>query len=169
MKNKKGFTLVELLAVIVILALIMSIAVISIGGVLDSTRKSTFKETAVSIISGVRQQLILANQLDSGDYQFTKSLLEKGGTESPLGGTFNIDDSFSSCSNAIGSYVCKVSSSNTAGSCTSTTKSFVHVTKNNNVVTYSICLTAGSGKYYINNGNETDLLDSNNNNMITNS
>ena len=34
--NKKGFTLVELLAVIVILALIMSIAIVSIGGILKS-------------------------------------------------------------------------------------------------------------------------------------
>ena len=81
MKNKKGFTLVELLAVIVILALIMGIAVVSIGGVLNNARQSTFKETALSIINGVRQQATIANELDPGYYYFTVNLLEKGGTD----------------------------------------------------------------------------------------
>ena len=183
MKNKKGFTLVELLAVIVILALIMSIAVISIGGVLNSTRQSTFKETAVSIINGVRQQLIVANELSEGDYVFTKALLEKGGDESPLGGTLKVYDSLpSTCTatNKIGDYICRTSTSNTAGSCgvtgttpKDTTYSFVHVKKDGNVFTYSICLTAGmkdsaTANKYIDptNGTETNLLNSNNTTMI---
>ena len=75
MKNKKGFTLVELLAVIVILALIMSIAIVSIGGVLKSSRESTFKETALSIINGVKMQLTVANQLKEGNYYFNSSYI----------------------------------------------------------------------------------------------
>ena len=95
--NKKGFTLVELLAVIVILALIMAIAVVSMSGIMTSARNSTFKETAVQIINGVQQQLTLANELLPGsegftaggtgrDYFFTKQIIEKGGDTSPLGG-----------------------------------------------------------------------------------
>ena len=40
--NKKGFTLVELLAVIVVLAIVMGLAVVAISGVLDNARKATF-------------------------------------------------------------------------------------------------------------------------------
>ena len=53
MKNKKGFTLVELLAVIVILALIMGIAVVGIGSVLSTSRTKIMYENALSIVEGV--------------------------------------------------------------------------------------------------------------------
>ena len=46
MKNKKGFTLVELLAVIVILAVILVIAVPQIMGVIDSARIGSLESTA---------------------------------------------------------------------------------------------------------------------------
>ena len=174
MKNKKGFTLVELLAVIVILALIMGIAVVSIGGVLQSTRQSTFKETAVSIINGVRQQLIVSNELEAGDYIFTSSLLEKGGEESPLGGKLAIAKSISTATGEncaggtkIGESVCRLTTSNT--SCTATTTaSFVRVTQSGTTFTYNICLAAGSGNKRIDvtDGSETNLLNSNNNSMI---
>ena len=177
MKNKKGFTLVELLAVIVILALIMSIAVISIGGVLNSTRQSTFKETAVSIINGVRQQLIVANELEVGDYVFTKALLEKGvDTNAPLGGKLVLVDSLpSNCSataepRKIGDNICRINTNNSKA-CSASAESFVRVTKNSsNVYTYQICLTAGSDNKYINvvEGTENKLLNSNDNTMIYN-
>lgn len=175
MKNKKGFTLVELLAVIVILALIMSIAVISIGGVLNSTRQNTFKETAVSIINGVRQQLIVANELKEGDYVFTSALLEKGAdTDAPLGGKIKLVASIpSNCSTTaepreVGDNICRT---NTTGAtdCSAGADSFVRVSKgSNNVYTYSICLTAGTGNKYINvtEGTETKLLNSNDTTMI---
>lgn len=89
-KNKKGFTLVELLAVIVILALIMSIAVVSMGGIMQSAREGTFKDTALSIIDGVKTQLSINGQLGNmGDsyYFFQEKLLEKGGTTSPISNT----------------------------------------------------------------------------------
>ena len=52
LKNKKGFTLVELLAVIVVLAIVMGLAVVGITSVLDSTRKSAFAADAKSYIEG---------------------------------------------------------------------------------------------------------------------
>ena len=173
MKNKKGFTLVELLAVIVILALIMSIAVVSIGGVLNSTRQNTFKETAVSIINGVRQQLIINNKLDEGDYVFTSSILEKGGKTAPLGGNFLIADTCSS--NQIGNNICKIATGtcSTVSTGTNAGKSFVRVTKStDNVFTYSICLLTDGGKSIIfdsaaaNNSTEANLLNNSNNSMI---
>ena len=54
MKNNKGFTLVELLAVIVVLAIVMGIAAVAITSVLDNTRKSTFATNAKLFIDGAR-------------------------------------------------------------------------------------------------------------------
>lgn len=157
MKNKKGFTLVELLAVIVILALIMSIAVISIGGVLQSTRQSTFKETAASIIDGVQKHLLVTNELQAGYYTFTDSIVEKGGKESPLGGEII----FSGGSGTqIGTSPVYRSSATTM-SCTANGTSYVHVAYDANAYkyTYTICLTTklksdGTSKnYYITDAN----------------
>ena len=52
--NKKGFTLVELLAVIVVLAIVMGLAVVAITGVLDNARKATFVTDAKSFLEGAR-------------------------------------------------------------------------------------------------------------------
>lgn len=78
--NKKGFTLIELLAVIVILALVMGIAIVSIGNVIERARDNTYKDTAVNILRGVKQQLVLADQLEVGRYYFTSGVLSSGGT-----------------------------------------------------------------------------------------
>lgn len=169
MNNKKGFTLVELLAVIVILALIMSIAIISIGGVLDSAKTSTFKETAASIIDGVKKQLLINNALTDGDYYFSKGVLDRGGSESPFGGTLTIPDTLSTASGGncaggtlIGTNICRLASA--VSNCTATTTpSYIRIS--NSGKTASICLTAGSGNKFINLGTETALL-SNDDTMI---
>ena len=152
MKNKKGFTLVELLAVIVILALIMSIAIISIGGVLQSTRQSTFKETAASIIDGVQKQLLVANELKAGKYVFKDTIIEKGGEDSPLGGKIvyakDANDGIKA-DNQIGtSPVYRASDTMT---CNDTGPSFVRVDYDEDTYkyTYYICLAAGKNEYYI--------------------
>ena len=51
MKKKKGFTLVELLAVIVILAVILVIAVPRISEVINNSKKASFEATTKTIIS----------------------------------------------------------------------------------------------------------------------
>ena len=165
MRNKKGFTLIELLAVIVILALIMSIAVISIGGVLQSTRQSTFKETASSIIDSVQKQLLVANELKEGNYHFAATIVEKGGDKSPLGG----DIKYSEQGTRIGtSPVYRVNESSEFLTCNGGSDSFVHVEYDETTYKYiySICLTAGSDNYYINNGELTKLLDTKDTSMI---
>jgi len=49
-KNKNGFTLVELLAVIVVLAIVMGIAAVAMTNILDNMRKNTFVADAEQFI-----------------------------------------------------------------------------------------------------------------------
>ncbi len=56
MKEKKGFTLVELLAVIVILAVILVIAVPQIMSVIESARKGSIESTAKLIAEGAERE-----------------------------------------------------------------------------------------------------------------
>jgi type IV pilus assembly protein PilA len=50
---KKGFTLVELLAVIVILAVILAIAIPGISSVISNASKSAFESDAKMVIKGI--------------------------------------------------------------------------------------------------------------------
>lgn len=63
MKNNKGFTLVELLAVIVVLAIVMGIAAVAITNVLDSTRKNAYVATAKQFITGAKS-LVNADEVE---------------------------------------------------------------------------------------------------------
>ena len=155
MKNKKGFTLVELLAVIVILALIMGIAVVAMSGVIDSSKKNSARRTAANIIDGVRTKLMLAGELKTGTYYFTNAILEKGGVTSPFGGNYKYKTG--TAGNQIGTTgIYKLSDVLTE--CSANKTSFVTI----EVVTgqptkYTICLTSGDGNRYIY-GTESQIL-----------
>ena len=56
--KKKGFTLVELLAVIVILAIILVIAVPQIMSVIEDSKKATLESTAKMIASAAEKQKV---------------------------------------------------------------------------------------------------------------
>ncbi|MDD3048594.1 MAG: prepilin-type N-terminal cleavage/methylation domain-containing protein [Bacilli bacterium] len=58
LKNKKGFTLVELLAVIVILAIILAIAIPSITGITSTAKKNSFESAVKMLIKGVDYQVL---------------------------------------------------------------------------------------------------------------
>jgi len=80
--NKKGFTLVELLAVIVVLAIVMGLAVVGITSVLENTRKSAFASDAKSFIQGARSLVSSdqANALLGVDSKYSPSCVS-GGTK----------------------------------------------------------------------------------------
>ncbi|MCR5483589.1 MAG: prepilin-type N-terminal cleavage/methylation domain-containing protein [Bacilli bacterium] len=63
-KKNKGFTLVELLAVIVILAIIMIIAIPAVLETMQSARKKTFKEYAMKV-TNEGQKTYLSDQMTS--------------------------------------------------------------------------------------------------------
>ena len=52
--NKKGFTLVELLAVIVILAVVMLIGITSIGPLMANSRKSALRSDGLDLMNAAK-------------------------------------------------------------------------------------------------------------------
>ncbi|MDD4036334.1 MAG: type II secretion system protein [Bacilli bacterium] len=56
LKTKKGFTLVELLAVIVILAVILTIAVPNVMKIVEKQKGKSFESTAAMMISAAKNQ-----------------------------------------------------------------------------------------------------------------
>ena len=69
-KDERGLTLVELLAVVVILAIVAAIAFISIGNVIENSKKDAHVANALQIISAAK----LAEA--SGDEQFSSTTVD---------------------------------------------------------------------------------------------
>lgn len=76
--NNKGFTLVELLAVIVILAIILAIAVPAITNLIDNSKRNTFLSNAKLLMKSVQLKLLENNSFDI-------TTLNKNNVESLLG------------------------------------------------------------------------------------
>ena len=77
MNNRKGFTLVELLAVIVIMGILMMVAIPSVTRTIENSRKDTFVDIAKSYGNAVRTlwtsdnltcEGIVSSAVDDGDY-----------------------------------------------------------------------------------------------------
>ena len=81
--NKKGFTLVELLAVIVILAIIALISTPIILGVIEKARIGAAKQSTLGYIDAVEKQIVYnqvkENQTEIVDGTYTVEALEKLG------------------------------------------------------------------------------------------
>lgn len=106
LKNNKGFTLVELLAVIVVLAIVMGLAVVGITSVLDSTRKSamladakSFLEAAHGLVRAEETKVLLgetssiAPKCGAGNskeisLETLQATMEQGGKKSPYGNDY---------------------------------------------------------------------------------
>ena len=132
-RNRKGFTLVELLAVIVVLAIVMGLAVVGITSVLENTRKSAFASDAKSFIQGAHSLVSSdqANALMGETTKYSPSCtsaqtvylpielipLEQGG-KSPYGTAYTKGSATEKATTApsTGSYV-KVTSTVSGGSC----------------------------------------------------
>ena len=95
MKKRNGFTLVELLAVIVILAIILVIAVPSIMSTIADARKSSYKSSAMMVASAAETQYMVAQTLGTTatgtGTDTTKFYLGATGAEATCGTWAGID------------------------------------------------------------------------------
>jgi type IV pilus assembly protein PilA len=71
MKNNKGFTLVELLAVIVVLAIILAIAVPRVISVINGAKADSFKASVDMLASGLKNAVIGGTVTAGGDCKAT--------------------------------------------------------------------------------------------------
>ena len=165
-KDNRGFTLVELLAVIVILVLIMGLAFYSLQGVIDNVRHSSARATAQQYIAGVRSNLLAYNLgIEPGYYYINYKMLEKN-VDSPWGKyMYYTDEAYTY--NTSTDIKDKLTSSRGFAKADDTitcggnqpTGSFVRVSQNaNGDYIFYVCLYDDAGKYMI--GSEAAVSDS---------
>lgn len=98
--NNKGFTLVELLATISILAIIMLIAIPNVVGVVQKSRNKTYVEDAKKMISlakyKVKSDVQIKNALGYGAVCISLSYLDSGKEikDAPNGGEYDTANSY---------------------------------------------------------------------------
>lgn len=76
LKNERGLTLVELLAVIVILGIIATIAFVMIGNVMENSKKDAQIANAQQMIASAKLYEASGNTLNDGDSVSAKDLHE---------------------------------------------------------------------------------------------
>lgn len=109
MKNKKGFTLVEVLAVIIVLALLFVIATPKILDAIENSEKNAFKNNVENLIKTAEMEYQNNGGTDEINYIFPESDLNVNG-DKPSSGTISIE--LDENNNFIGTVVDKLVSSN---------------------------------------------------------
>ena len=98
--NNKGFTLVELLATISILAIIMLIAIPNVVGVVQKSRNKTYVEDAKKMISlakyKVKSDVEIKDALGDGSVCISLNYLDSGKEikDAPNGGEYDTENSY---------------------------------------------------------------------------
>ena len=89
--NKKGFTLVELLAVIIILAIVIGITIPAVLKTINSSRKSGGQDAAEIVANWIDDQYTLANvDFTSVDDNFKTACGDNSGTSCRNGGKIGV-------------------------------------------------------------------------------
>ena len=100
--NKKGFTLIDLLAVIVILAVLLAIAVPAVSNYINTSKKSGYIDTVKMYVDAARNASISEtfdfpsdmNHATAISFSELKDLLEKGGATSSYGNEWKTANSY---------------------------------------------------------------------------
>ena len=75
--NKKGFTLVELLAVIAILAILVIIALPNVMGMFNTAKQNSFNTEVKEIYKTAQQKWMIDHMATTGQQTYTRSSMEK--------------------------------------------------------------------------------------------
>ncbi|GAA0333935.1 hypothetical protein GCM10008967_25870 [Bacillus carboniphilus] len=139
-KNEKGLTLVELLAVVVILGIIAAIAVPSIGGIIENSKRDAHIANAQQMISSAK--LVAASEISSrgdGEYYVSLTYLVEQGYLDTFENPFD-DNAYDTISTGATEIIDIV-----AGDTAPTTGSFVFIDKDANKFSYKVTLDADTG------------------------
>lgn len=96
--NKRGFTLVELLGVIIILSIIMLLAIPNVTSVLEKNKKETYLTDAKKLITQVEYEISNSNIEKPTSTEILKIRLSYVGTsdvsKDPDGNPYDVDNSY---------------------------------------------------------------------------
>jgi type IV pilus assembly protein PilA len=94
LKNEKGLTLVELLAVIVILGIVAAIAVPTIGSVIQKSRENAVKADAIQVLNAAKTYVaengVPQNTADDVNTTLTKKDLDKYVDNAKIGENYEV-------------------------------------------------------------------------------